>query len=155
MKEMSDAEFQRGKELWRRFRRKYLELKGIAFEIEGKQSRKRRGRKKEQSMVTLLNTSIITGIPGKYEIHEIGVADAQATVFQGNWQSAIGHEATAQVLSELLQVTIPVNRIEYKQQPRERAIVFKLRGRVEEGKILNREEIEAIGYDLYLLTREE
>lgn len=106
-------------------------------------------------MLTLLNTSIITAVPGKYEIHEIGVADAQAMVFNGNWQSAIGHEATARVLSDLLQITIPVNRIEYKQQPRERAIVFKLRGRPEEGRILNREEIEAIGYDLYVLTREE
>lgn len=106
-------------------------------------------------MLTLLNTSIITGIPGKYEIHEISVADAQAMVFNGNWQSAIGHKATADILSELLEITIPVNRIEFQQQPREKAIVFKLRGRIEEGRILDRFEIEAIGYDLYVMTREE
>lgn len=148
---MSDD--RRGVELWRRFRQKYLELKAIAFEIEGKKGRIRRGRKKK-TMLGILNTAIITA-PGRYEMHTISVDSAQALVFQMNWVSAIGHEATAQILSEILQVTIPVNRIQYVQQPRERAIVFKLRGRPEEGKILSREEIEAIGYDLYVLTREE
>jgi hypothetical protein len=47
---MTDAEFQRGKELWRRFRQKYLELKEIAFEIQGKQGRVRRGRRKKKTM---------------------------------------------------------------------------------------------------------
>lgn len=144
----------RGVELWKRFRQKYLELKEIAFEIEGKSGRIRRGGRKKKEMLTLLNTSIITAT-GRYEMHEIGVDDAQAMVFNGNWRSAIGHEATARILSDLLQITVPVNRIEFTQQPRERAIVFKLRGRVEEGRILNREEIEAIGYDLYVMTREE
>lgn len=151
---MGDAELEHGKELWRRFRQKYNELKGIAYEIEDKSGRLRRGGRKKKTMLTLLNTSILTA-PGRYEMHSIGIADAQAMVFNGNWQSAIGHEATAQILSELLQITIPVNRIDFEQQPRERAIVLKLRGRVEEGKILSREEIEAIGYDLYVLTREE
>ncbi len=143
----------RGVELWRRFRQKYLELKEIAFEIEGKPGRIRRGRKKKE-MLGILNTAIITA-PGRYEMHTISVDSAQALVFQMSWVSAIGHEATAQILSEILQITIPVNRIAYVQQPRERAIVFKLRGRPEEGKILSREEIDPIGYDLYVLTREE
>jgi len=144
----------RGVELWRRFRQKYLELKEIAFEIEGKKGRIRRGGRKKKEMLGILNTAIITA-PGRYEMHTISVGDAQAMVFQMNWVSAIGHEATAQILSEILQITIPVNRIAYVQQPREKAIVFKLRGRPQEGSILSREEIEAIGYDLYVLTREE
>jgi len=32
-------------------------------------------------------------------------------------------------------------------------LVFKLKGRVPEGKVLSREELEAIGYEFGLLTR--
>lgn len=69
------------------------------------------------------------------------------------FQSAIGHQATAEILSELLSVPVGVNRIEYSQQVGERAIVFKLRGRVPEGCILTRNQIEEIGYDFGLLER--
>jgi len=119
-----------------------------------KEVRRTKTETEKEIMLGILNTAIIT-TPGRYEMHTISVDSAQALVFQTNWVSAIGHEATAQILSEILQITIPVNRIAYVQQPRERAVVFKLRGRVEEGRILSREEIEAIGYDLYVLTREE
>lgn len=46
---------------------------------------------------------------------------------------------------------MPVNRIEFKQEPGKLAIVFKLRGRVPEGVILDRAQVEAIGYDFFLL----
>ena len=65
--------------------------------------------------------------------------------------SAIGHETTAQILTELLGFEIPVNRIEYRQEPGDIALVFKLRGRPSEGKILTRDEIEAMGYDFGIL----
>lgn len=45
---MSDAEHRRGVELWRRFRQTYNELKGIAYEIEGKSGRIRRGGRKKR-----------------------------------------------------------------------------------------------------------
>ena len=45
---MSETEFRHGVELWKRFRQKYLELKAIAFEIEGKPGRIRRGGRKKK-----------------------------------------------------------------------------------------------------------
>lgn len=105
-------------------------------------------------MITLLNTSIITA-PGRYEMQEISLNDARNWVALHKYQSAIGHEVTAQILTELLSVPVPVNRMLYQQQPGESAIVFKLRGRPEEGKILTREEVEAIGFDFFWLKREE
>ncbi len=54
----------------------------------------------------------------------------------------------------LLGVPVPVNRIQYEQTTGDLAVVFKLRGRPPEGKILTAEEIEAIGYDFGLLTLE-
>jgi hypothetical protein len=69
------------------------------------------------------------------------------------FQSAIGHQATAEILTELLGVAVPVNRINYVQGVGDVAIVFKLRGRAPEGVILSRSEVEQMGYDFGLLTR--
>ena len=67
--------------------------------------------------------------------------------------SAVGHDVTAQILTELLGVTVPVNRIQFQQEVGQDALVFKLNARAPEGKVLNREEIEAIGYSFKILTR--
>lgn len=103
--------------------------------------------------VVLLNTSIVTHI-GNYDLKEISVEDA-VTQCNGAWEviSAIGHQSTADILSNLLDRRVEVNRIVYEQRISDTAIVIKLRGRPQEGKVLTRSEIEEIGYDLYLLTR--
>ena len=46
-----------------------------------------------------------------------------------------------------------MNRQMFAQQPGQQALVFKLNGRPEEGKILSVEEIERIGYKFQLLSR--
>lgn len=107
-------------------------------------------------MIAILNTSILTSF-GSYSYEPITLAAAQALVKE-DYLSAIGHASTAEILSELLGVEIPMNRVEYRQPisgtgADDGAIVFKLRGRPEEGKILNREEIESIGYDFGFLRR--
>lgn len=97
--------------------------------------------------ITLLNTSILT-------THGASVY-APLTLEQAQWlvnqpsatvTSAIGHEATAQILTELLGRPVPVNRIQYKQELGDLAIVFKLNGRPPEGAILTAEECQAIGF---------
>lgn len=105
------------------------------------------------STVTLLNTSILTEY-GEYSYSPITLDVARQIVRDAHMDSAIGHQATAEILTELLGMPVPVNRVNYSQQIGEQALVFKLRGRPEEGRILNRDEIEAIGYDFGLLTRE-
>ena len=65
--------------------------------------------------------------------------------------SAVGHESTSQILTKLLEREIPLNRIQLKQETKQKAICFKLLGRPEEGKILSLEDIEKIGYELKLL----
>lgn len=67
--------------------------------------------------------------------------------------SAVGHESTAEVLTEILGVSVPVNRIEYNQQVGDIALVFKIKKRIAEGAILNREELEEIGYEFGRLER--
>ena len=134
-------------------------------------------------MITILNTSILTAYgsytykqvtleeakeslyvvtPCPYCIDGIrawdgGLGCAECTHKGYNkivsFLSAIGHQATADVLTELLGTPIFVNRIQYTQQEGEVALVFKLKARAPEGVILSKEEIEAIGYEFGFLTR--
>lgn len=100
----------------------------------------------------LLNTSILTA-EGSYTLEDISLEDAKLLVLQNELDSAIGHQATAEIMSALLGVDIPVNRQMFAQEPRQAALVFKLNGRLEEGKILQAEDIEKIGYKFQLLRR--
>jgi hypothetical protein len=107
--------------------------------------------------VVVLNTSILTA-PGSYTMRPLTLQEAVSICMDQTSHtqpvcSAIGHESTATIVSGLLGQHLPVNRIEFRQVPGQRAIVFKLRGRPPEGRILTREEIEAIGYDFFLLRR--
>lgn len=109
-------------------------------------------------MLTILNTSILTQY-GTYTYVPLTLPEArglaQVRAKQGALQSAVGHQSTADILTSLLDVPVPMNRIQYVQAPGEQALVFKLRGRPEEGKILSIPEIEALGYEFGLLARVE
>lgn len=102
-------------------------------------------------MVTILNTSILTDY-GLYSYNPISLELAKYLAAEG-FESAVGHQATATIISTLLGISCPVNRVQYKQAPRSQALVFKLNSRVEEGRILSTEEIEEIGYSWSLLER--
>lgn len=103
--------------------------------------------------IAILNTSILTS-EGVFSLREITLGQAQKLVREKKILSAVGHQSTADILTELLEIPVPVNRINFQQQPGQKAVVFKLNGRPEEGKILNRAEIESIGYKFQLLERE-
>jgi len=102
--------------------------------------------------VFLYNTSIVTAY-GKYSYEPLMLEDAREIALTNSAESAIGHQATADILTELFGFPVEVNRTNNQQQPGDLAVVFKLRGRPQEGKVLSREEVEAIGYDFGLLTR--
>ena len=100
----------------------------------------------------ILNTSILTST-GMYELQDITLEQAQDLVHNNDILSAVGHQSTADILTTLLGTTIPMNRIMFEQQEGQKALVFKLLGRPEEGKILTQQEIEQIGYKFQLLIR--
>jgi hypothetical protein len=109
--------------------------------------------------LTLLNTSILTEF-GTYVYAGLTTEAARALVREYlerglAVESAVGHEATAELLSLLLDHPVAVNRVEFRQRAGDVALVFKLRARPPEGAVLGRGELEAIGYDLGLLTRSE
>jgi len=102
-------------------------------------------------MLTILNSSILTA-HGSYSYRPATLDEAKDMV-SGGFESAIGHQSTADVISTLLGVKCPMNRVMYKQGVGDVALVFKLNGRPEEGKILSIEEIEGIGYSCGVLER--
>ena len=108
--------------------------------------------------ITVLNTPILTKF-GKYQYNEISLDRAREIAQQANdfnqLVSAVGHLSSCEILTTLLNTPITMNRIEYKQEIGSAALIFKLKGRPEEGKILTVEEIEEIGYNFGLLIRLE
>ena len=104
--------------------------------------------------LALLNTSIIT-VEGTYSLKTITLDEAKALIQENkdNLDSAVGHKSTAEIMTTLLETEIPMNRQLFEQQVGQKALVFKLNGRHEEGIIPSVEEIEKIGYKFQLLER--
>ena len=73
-----------------------------------------------------MNSAVITA-PGTYVYRHISVEEAKRWYFEGEIPiSTVGYEETAEALSQLLGVRIPVNRITIVMQPGDEALVFRL-----------------------------
>ncbi len=102
--------------------------------------------------ITILNSSVLS-VYGIFVLQAISLSDAKKLVKRSQVFSVIGHSATAEILTELLEIKVFANRIEYSQPINTTALVFKLKSRIPEGKILSRAEIEEIGYEFGILRR--
>jgi hypothetical protein len=105
----------------------------------------------------ILNTSIATE-NGIYELHPLTLDEARSIVKMAmeldGIDSAVGHQGSADILTLLLGVDVPLNRQQFAQKPTQGAIVLKLKGRLPEGVVLESiEQIEEVGYELKLLVR--
>lgn len=81
----------------------------------------------------------------------ISAAEAEILLKKENFISAVGHASTAEILKELLEVEVPANRVAIQLQPGDKAVVFQLRTRLPEGKVLSKEEISSLDWDFYLV----
>jgi len=102
----------------------------------------------------ILNSPVLTSY-GRYSFYPLEVEEARQILSTQPFVSAVGHEGTAKVLSQLLGVSVPVNRIRIRMKKGDRAIVFRVLVRLPEGKVLSSEELSQIPYELGLLVREE
>lgn len=107
-----------------------------------------------RSPVWLLNAPVITA-EGLFRSRTLSFDEARTLVRTQGFASAIGHAQTAAIVSELLGIDCRMNRYEFRQRPGQRALVFRLDRRLEEGQVLHdRRNIERIGYSFMLITRE-
>jgi hypothetical protein len=104
--------------------------------------------------IAILNGAIITA-EGEYSCRTISLEEAKQLVRSAsNIISAVGHQATAEILTDLLETEVALNRIDFQQQTGQQALVFKLNSRPPEGVILTRKEIEELGYQFQLLSKQ-
>ncbi len=100
----------------------------------------------------IINSPILTAY-GHWQFDgPISKVEAVA-LLQDGFVSAIGHSASADVLSNYLSIEIPVNRIQISMLTGDKALVLRLLSRLPEGKVLDHEELVRIPFELGVLTR--
>lgn len=104
--------------------------------------------------VGLFNGTVATS-NGLYRISDIDKETAKKYIKKYGFISAIGHKATAEIMSDMLGIDIPMNRIQFYQEVGQIVIVFKLNERPPEGEVLDRKELESTGYCLKIMERLE
>ena len=103
-------------------------------------------------MIYLLNTTVIPNEAyGIWDCKEISQSEAEWYASK-TFTSAVGHESTAEIMSTILRVTVPVNRISVAPNEGDQLLCFKLNQRAPEGVILSKEQIEELGYHWVLMT---
>lgn len=104
--------------------------------------------------IAIYNGTVVT-TDGLYRISPLSVNDAKVLASNHQLISAIGHQAAADLLSELLLTKVSPNRVRFTQQVGQLAIALKLNQRPPEGAILSKEEMLEIGFTLKLIERIE
>jgi len=77
-------------------------------------------------------------------VRPITLEESKSLLQEGNYVSAVGHPSTAAVMSTLLGVEVPPNRVSITLNPGDRVLVFQLTVRLAEGQILSQEEVESL-----------
>lgn len=65
--------------------------------------------------IAILNTTIVT-TDGLYRITPMSLESARELLNRDDLLSAIGHQSTADILTELLGLEVTMNRINFEQQ---------------------------------------
>jgi len=101
--------------------------------------------------IYVFNSLIVPADFDKYDravirLRRISIDEAKELLSRNKFISAIGHQGTAQLLSELLGIPIPVNRITVQLEQNDMVIAFFLKQRLPEGVVLSKEELQKLEY---------
>ncbi len=103
-------------------------------------------------MIYIINSPVVTNF-GNYEYKPTDVLEIRQLLSDRTFTSAVGHEETATLLTRLLSLNVPLNRIAVKQEVGDIFVVIKPKTRLEINKLYSDTDIENIGYELGLLIR--
>lgn len=98
-------------------------------------------------MLYLMSTTVIPAdAPGVWEMTPVTLRAAQDLVSRHQFTSAVGHDSTAEAMTELLQQPVEANRLTVRPEEGDYFLCFKLHRRPPEGAILDRAQLEELGY---------
>lgn len=100
----------------------------------------------------IVNSPIIDGA-GMYDYQIIDKEQAKTFIKDRSFISAIGHESTAEVLSAILGTKVEHNRIQIQLNKGDQCLVFRIKERIEEGRVYSRDDIEKMNTELGILTK--
>ena len=107
-------------------------------------------------MLYVMNTTIMPNPEGTYKSNLISVQRAKELVKSGDFTSAVGHQATAELMADVLDANISFNRITVSLESGDKMLCLKLKPRLGEGVIIkNKNDLESIGYDFVLIAYSE
>jgi len=95
--------------------------------------------------------SMIQKTPAAIGVWEVSLEQVKKLLSNG-FTSAVGHPSTAQLLTKLLGVNVPVNRVQVKLDDNTILVVFQLLARLPEGKILTEEELKQLPHKWFIVT---
>ncbi len=94
--------------------------------------------------LNMLNFNPEVSAPVRLFVRPISLNQVKSLLELG-FESAVGHQSTADILTKLLGIEVPANRTAIKLQSGDILIVFQLHIRLAEGQVLSKEEV----LDLY------
>jgi len=105
----------------------------------------------EEVKIYLFNTLIVPIDFNKYpkatiKLEKLSLEEVKQILTSNKFISAIGHEGTAKLLTQLLNITIPVNRVTVFLEPGDIGIHYYLKTRLPEGKILTESELKQLDF---------
>jgi Domain of unknown function (DUF1874). len=77
------------------------------------------------------------------KVRPVSLEEVKSLLQQG-FESAVGHESTAAVISALLGVEVPPRRVAITLSTGDRVVVFQLQVRLPEGAVLTAEEVATL-----------
>lgn len=84
----------------------------------------------------------VDAVPVSLEIEEISVERVKAVLSKTRFESAVGHQGTADVLTKILDIEVKFERKQISATSGDLLIVFQLLERLPEGAVLSKEEVE-------------